>query len=243
MKNPSIIISSCDKYHYLWDIQLQFFNKYWNNCPYDIFVVSESSKIPDFKTNLKLINYNTNKPTTGPSDWSSALSSVLEHIESEYIIYMQEDYIFTDYVNQNKLDLIFDYVEKNDINYIRFYTSPPGNGNSIELDSGLSIKEILPNSKWRTSLMVAIWKKQTLLSLLDTNQNINPWQFENIHSSHLDKFYCIDLPTNDSSDVLPFLGMYGSTNNYTFYPMIIDLLNKEGIKKLDGSEIDFNIKL
>jgi hypothetical protein len=243
MKNPSIIISSCDKYHYLWDIQLQLFNKYWPDCPYDIFMVSESSKIPNFKTNLKLINYNTNKPTLGPSDWSSALSSVLELIDSDYIIYMQEDYIFTDYINQNKINSVFDYVNKNKVNYIRFYTGPPGNGEVIEIEQDIKIKEILPGTQWRNSLMLAIWKKSCLLSLLDTHKNINPWEFEKISSDHFNKFYCIDLPKNDISDILPFLGMYGSTNGYTFYPMIINLLKSIGIKKLDGSDIDFNIKL
>jgi hypothetical protein len=37
--------------------------------------------------------------------------------------------------------------------------------------------------------------------------------------------------------------MYGSSGGYTFYPMIVDLLNKEGIKKLNGEEINFNIQL
>jgi hypothetical protein len=206
-------------------------------------MISESSKIPDFQNNLKLINYNTNKPTIGPSDWSSALLSLLKSIDSDYVIYMQEDYVFTNYVDQDKLNSIFNYAKQNDVNYIRFYTGPPGNGNSVEIEPGLSIREILPGTKWRTSLMVAIWKRESLISLLDSHQNINPWQFETISSDHMDKFYCIDLPINDTSDVLPFLGMYGSTNGYSFYPIIVDFLSKEGIKKLDGSEIDFNIKL
>jgi hypothetical protein len=206
-------------------------------------MISESSKLPELNTNLKLINYNTHEPTKGPSDWSSALLSLLKLVDSEYIIYLQEDYIFTRYVSQSKLDSILNYSKKNKVNYIRFYTAPAGNGNSVEIEPGLSIKEILPGTQWRTSLMVAIWRKEALISLLSTYPNINPWQFERISSDHLDKFYCIDIPEYDSSDILPFLGMYGSSSGHGIYPIIVEFLNREGIKKLDGSEIDFNIKL
>lgn len=242
MSDLSIVISSCNRYHYLWDIQLQLFNKYWSQCQYPIYVVSESSVLPNISTDLKLHNFNVGNAENGPTDWSYMLETVLRSIDSEYILYMQEDYVFTDFVKEEKLTSLLKYVKENKINYLRFYTSPAGNGESIVVDEDVAIKEILPGSQWRSSLMVALWKKDTLLSLL-SGLTITPWQFEHLNTDHIDKFYCIDLPNTDSSDVLPFLGMYGSTNGHTFYPMIVDLLNRNGIKKLDGSSIDFNIKL
>lgn len=245
MKNDvSIVISSCDKYHYLWDIQLQLLDRYWPDCPYNIYMISENGKLPDFKTNLKLYNFNTNKTPIGPSDWSNNLLEFLPTIDSKYIIYLQEDYVFTRNVDNVRLDILLKYININDINYVRFYTAPSGNGETINIADGVSIKEILKDSPWRSSLMVAIWKKDTLYTILTQVPGINPWQFEQCtNCNQFDKFYCINLPKHDDSDILPFLGMYGSSGGYTFYPAIVDLLNKEGIKKLNGEEINFNIQL
>jgi len=242
MKELSIIISSCNRYHYLWDIQLQLFDKYWGDCPYNIYYVSENSELPTISTNLKLHNFNVKNAPMGASDWSYMLQNVLKYVESEYVLYMQEDYIFTNHIHNLRFESVFKYIKTNDINYLRFYTGPPGNGKICNIDTNTSIREILPESSWRGNLMLALWKKNTLLSLVN-GLNITPWQFEHTNTNHFDKFYCINLPTNDCSDILPFLGMYGSSNGFTFYPEVIELLTKHQIKKLDGTDIDFNIKL
>jgi hypothetical protein len=242
MSDLSIVISSCDKYSYLWDIQLQFFNRYWPKCPYDIYYISEYSDVPLMDTKLKLNSVNIKNVSNGPEDWSFMLETALKKINTKYIIYMQEDYILTDVIKQKNVDILIDYIKSNNINYIRFYTGPPGNGESIKVTNELSIKEIKPGTKWRGNLMLAIWKRETLLSLIES-KSITPWQFEHLSTDSFDKFYCIDLPTYDSSGVLPFLGMYGSSNGFSIYPIIVELLEKEGIKKLDGSEINYNIKL
>lgn len=95
MKNPSIVISSCDKYHYLWDIQLQMWAKLWPDCPYDVYMLSEHGQLPPVEVPFNLINCNTNRPATNAGDWSLNLIDLLNHLDCDYIIYSQEDYIFT----------------------------------------------------------------------------------------------------------------------------------------------------
>lgn len=207
-------------------------------------MVSDTNKLPDFKTTLKLNSLTTDRQPTGPSDWSANLINALTAVDSEYIIYLQEDYVFTRPVDQQRLNTLLDYIQNNKVNYVRFYTAPPGNGEQIHVSDNIDIKEILPGSQWRTSLMVAIWKKETLQMLLNNAPGIDPWSFERVvDSNSFDKFYCLDLPKNDESDILPFIGIYGSSNGYSFYPAAIELLEKEGIKKLDGQNLNYNIRL
>lgn len=207
-------------------------------------MVSENHKLPDLKTTLNLNSFTTDKQPTGASDWSTNLLEILNKIDSEYIIYFQEDYVFTRSVDENRLAKLLQYIENNKVNYVRFYTAPPGNGSRIEVADEVAIKEITPGSQWRTSLMVAVWRKETLQSLLKSAPGIDPWSFEQrVDSNHFDKFYCLDLPNNDESDILPFIGIYGSSNGYSFYPVAVELLEKEGIKKLNGDNIDYTIKL
>ena len=66
MQNIPIIVSSCDKYRYLWDIQLQLFNKYWNDCPHKIYYLSENSELPVFESKLNLENIKMGIQTSGP---------------------------------------------------------------------------------------------------------------------------------------------------------------------------------
>ena len=245
MNKVSIVISSCDKYSYLWDIQMQFFEKYWNDCPYEIHLISDTIKYPysDFGK-LKVNSFVANKTPIGPEDWSNNLLSFLQICDSEYILYFQEDYVPYKKVDQCRLEKLIQYAQNNQINYIRFYTSPPGNGESLYVDNNISIKEIYKNSQWRNSLMLSLWNKNTLMEILHRVNPITPWNFEKSNASHeYDKFYCIDLPKNDSSDIINFYGMYGSSNGYSFYDFIIDLINRENIKKLNGDPIDFSILL
>jgi hypothetical protein len=243
MKRIPIIVSSCNKYRYLWDIQLQLFDKYWKECPHEIYYISETSHLPIFDSKLKLENINLNIETSGPSDWSHMLRMFLNNLDSDYFIYMQEDYILTDYVDQNRLDKLIKYVVDNDINYVRFVASPGGDGDIILIDDDVSIREITQGQQWRTSLMIAIWNKNAFLELLNSDMNITPWQFENVNSHTLDKFYCLDIEDAGECDIIQFAGMYGSSNNYCIYPKIVDFLKSQDMKMIDGSPINYEIRL
>ena len=239
----SVVVSSCNKYRYLWDIQLQLFNKYWGECPYDIYYLSESSQLPHFSTKLKLHSINSNTEPNIKSDWSNILLDSLNLIESEYIIYMQEDYVFIRDVDQNRLDKLLNYAFTNDLDYIRFHTTPSGNGEITKIDENIFIREIKKNTRWRSSLMLSIWKKDTLTSLLKQNVNISPWLFEHTDTSKFDKFYSIDLGKDGETDILPFAGIYGSSNGFGIYPELVDFLKSENIKMLNGEEINYGIRL
>lgn len=241
----AVVINSCDRYSYLWDIQMQFLEKYWENCPYNVYLISDIKQYEHPIKGIKLHSFPSGKKSNGPTDWSNNLYSFLESHDYDYIIYFQDDYIPYKQVDQKRLDTLLNYIVNNEVNYVRFYTAPMGNGESVKVSEDISIKEIIPGTRWRHSLMLAVWKTSTLKSILKQVPNISPWEFEK-YSGICDrhsKFYCLDLPNYDSSDIINFYGMYGSSNGFPFYPFIVDLINKEGIKKLSGEEIDFGIRL
>jgi len=243
MQDVSIIISSCDRYSYLWDIQMQFFEKYWPNCPYPIHIISDTKTYDYNHPNLNITTLCFG-PSNGPSDWSTNLYNTLTTIDSKYILYLQEDYILHKPVDQARIDSVLEFAQQKNINYLRFYTAPKGNGDVIQINKDLAVREIIPGSQWRNSLMLAIWNRETLKHTLEHNKNISPWEFETkVNFDAYDGFYCIELDDYDSSDVFCFYGMYGSSNGFTFYPFIVELLKKENIKKLNNEPIDYTIVL
>ena len=138
---------------------------------------------------------------------------------------------------------MLNYTFTNDLDYIRFCTTPPGNGDIIKIDENILIREIKKNTQWRSSLNLSVWKKDTLTSLLKQNISVSPWEFEHIDTSKFENFYSIDLEKNHETDILPFAGIYGSSNGYGIYPQLVDFLKNENIKMLNGEEINYGIRL
>jgi hypothetical protein len=238
-----VVISSCDKYIQLIDVQLHFFKKYWPNCPLDIFYITETKPIPTIESNLKIQNLITNIDPIGPSDWSKNLKLLLDMIQYEYIIYLQEDYIFTDFVDESRLDILLEYVIQNDVNYVRFYGCNRQE-NLIEVSKDVKLREISKNSNFRSSLMIAIWNKNTFSDLINLTYGSTPWQFEsnNVHHKY-DKFYCVDLLRDDVSDIIKFAGIYGSGNGFQIYPFLKEMIKNENIKLSNGEYFNIDIKL
>lgn len=240
-----VVISSCDKYLRLADVNFHFFKKYWPNCPLDVFYITETKPIPKIDSNLKIHNFITNIDPVGPSDWTKNLKLLFDSIQYDYILYTQEDYIFTDFVEEDKLSQLFKYVIENDVNYLRFYGSPEiRHHNLIKISEEVKIREIPKDCLFRSSLMIAIWKKSTFSDLINMSYGISPWKFEfnNIDNKY-DKFYCVDLEKEDESDVIKFTGIYGSGDNLYIYPHVKQMIKNENIITSTGEIFDVEIKL
>ncbi len=240
-----IVISSCDKYLRLADVQLHFFKKYWPNCPLDIFYITETKPIPNIDSNLKIINFITHIDPVGPSDWGKNLKMLFDSTKYDYILYTQDDYIFTDFVDEGKLSQLFKYVIENDVNYLRFYGSTGMCTHKlITISDDVKIREIPKDCLFRASLMIAIWNKNTFNNLIHTNYGITPWKFElNNIDREYDKFYCVDLKREDDSDVIKFTGIYGSGDNLQIYPHVKQMIKNENIKTSTGENFDVDLKL
>ena len=238
-----VVISSCDKYIQLADVQLHFFKKYWSTCPLDIFYITETKSIPNIDSNLKIKNFVSNINPIGPSDWGKNLKMLLDTIQYEYIIYLQEDYIFTDFVDESRLTTLLKYVIKNDVNYVRFYGCNR-HENLIEVSEDVKLREISKNSNFRSSLMTAIWNKNAFSDLINLTYGVTPWQFEsNTINNNYDKFYCVDLLRDDVSDIIKFAGIYGSGNGFQIYPFLKEMIKNENIKLSNGEYFNIDIKL
>jgi len=238
-----IIISGCDKYLPLADIQFHFFRKYWSECPLDIHYITDVNPLTSITDGLCVGNYMTRIPPLGPADWSRNLSMLLSWLNYEYIIYLQDDYFFTEPVDEIRLKKLIEYIMSNDVNYVRFY-SCPAIGDLVDVCENLKLRDIIKKSNFRSSLMASIWKKSTLQSLLKKNMGCTPWQFEhNQQNNEYDKFYCVYLTKDGTSDVIKFEGLYGSSSGLGIYPQHKELLRKENIIRPNGDPVDLEMKL
>ncbi|HVP81266.1 MAG TPA: hypothetical protein VMV04_25525 [Thermodesulfobacteriota bacterium] len=163
----SIFICSCDKYSDIWDPFFKLFFKYWPDCHYEIYLVTNFNKYDNPAVNSLCVGEDLN--------WSSTVHKALEKVTSSHILFLQEDYLLTERVKGKDIDIIFNYIIKKDISYFRMYPCP-GPDKIIGWINNYEIGEITKSQPFRTSLQAAIWNRQYFMSLLSKDES--GWEFE-----------------------------------------------------------------
>jgi hypothetical protein len=185
--NCAILVLSCDKYADIWKPFFEFFSKYWPDCPFPVYL-GTNSKAFSFK-NVKQIF--SNKTT----NWSEELELILNQIAEEYIILILEDYFICEPVNTKGIKNILNLMEEKKAAYFKIAAFPSKYDSlwpHIPIADLPSIAEIKTNSQYRVCLQTAIWNKNILSRLLKKGES--PWDFEIEASKRSDEienpFWC-----------------------------------------------------
>ena len=172
----AVLVVSCDKYHDLWKPFFTLFFRYWQDCPYPIYLGSNHSVYNDSR--VKTI-------TVGDDiDWSHSFRRMLEHIPHKYVIILLEDYLVYKHVDTDRLNKLVYYLKDKKAACLRIFPCP--GPHEIRLDNK-EVGIIRKGAEYRLSLQSAIWDKQSLIQDGET-----PWQFEvkgSIRTNQMDKLF------------------------------------------------------
>lgn len=180
MKSYSIIINTCDKFEDCWDPFFQLWSTYWKDCQGKIYLNTEYKDY--YYRGLDIVTTQVCKKNNVQHDkratWSQCLKWALEQIDTDIVLYMQEDYFLKDNVKN-------EIVEK----YVQLMTDNE-NIKCIHLTdqavfaSGKSKFTHLSNveykQRYRVSCQAALWRKEELLILIRESEDA--WQFEEFGS-------------------------------------------------------------
>lgn len=170
-KNTAILVLSCDKYADIWQPFFLFFQKYWSDCPFPVYL-GTNEKIFSFERVKQIFSH---RKTT----WSDELQSILHQIPEKNILLILEDYFIYKKVNNAAIFKLLDVMDRRNAAYIKLGAFP------IKYNPLWPYKTLADNpelgaiekgAQYRVCLQTAIWNKETLLNLLNVNEN--PWQFE-----------------------------------------------------------------
>ena len=167
--NPlSILICSCDKYSFTWNLHIDALEKNWEDRPYPVFLGSDSKKHLSYPT---LFN------TSNDRSWSSCLTSWLNQIDTEYVLLTLDDFILRHHVNTSEISTCLDFVIQEDLDCLRLIVRPkPFNVHPRNPMFG----EFHESMHYLVAVQPSIWKKSTLLSLIRSGESI--WEFEHYAS-------------------------------------------------------------
>ena len=160
--NIDLLVVSCDAYSDLWGVFFTQFFKSWENCPLDIYLLTNQKAFnaPNVKT-LKI----------GPdTSWSDNLLKGLTRLKKDYVLIILEDILIKNNVSLNFFCQISNWINDNQPNYLRLTNShKPKKHDSL-------VGKLPDKTPYKTSTMPCIWKRSTLREILKKGESA--WDFE-----------------------------------------------------------------
>lgn len=176
----AFLVISCDSYSDLWKPLFKTFHKYWDDCPYKLYLASNFKHYEDSKVNNIL--YGQDQP------FSTNLINILKKIEEEHIIIWFEDVFLTRKVNNAYVTNLVDSAISLDLDHLKLQIdSPLYYGNENEL-----FGPIPKGVKYRAAIGMALYKKNTLEELLIPGESA--WELDkSTRADNLDlEFYSLN---------------------------------------------------
>ena len=103
------------------------------------------------------------------------LLNILSNINTEIVVLDHEDMILYDKANLDEINKALNLIENKNLDSIRFIKNINAKYNKIE---NSQVEIIDKKSEWIFSIQPSIWKRDSLMSVLKRNLNVNIWQLE-----------------------------------------------------------------
>jgi hypothetical protein len=176
----SILINTCDKFEDCWDPFFKLFKLYWPDCKGKIYLNTEYKDYSYPGLNIIAVKgcQKHHLPHNKRATWSQCLKWALEEMETDIVLYMQEDYFLKDYVKNGWLEhyvqLMQEYTAIKCIQLTDQAVKASG-GSSYE-----NLNKVAYKQRYRISCQASLWRKEELLSLIREYENA--WEFEEFGS-------------------------------------------------------------
>ena len=213
--NLAVIVVSCDLYSDVWKPFFTLFFKYWNDCPFPVYLTSNFLQYPDLR--VKTINLENDE------NWSSSLKKALKKINENYVIIILEDFLITHYVDSIQIKELWQYMMEKNAACLRIFPCP---GPDKICKDNANVGVIVKGAPYRSSTMVAIWDKEILLTLLQNGETA--WEFElkgTKRTNNLDRLFLSVINSNNP----PIQYICTAITRGKWMPEVPDFLKKEGI--------------
>ena len=169
MKPLKYLISSCDKYSYLWDV-LKFSHQNYLGVNYkDITTLISETKQSDY---FHTSNYQGN--------WKQMILSFLKDMEEDYLLYLQDDYMFW----KKSIPIVyFNYLTElcysKDIDHLLITNKADlYKPTFVETTQYGELYKREYHGDYLASLQMGIWKKEYFIKLLESFEFDSIWGFE-----------------------------------------------------------------
>lgn len=162
---------SCDKYADIWQPFFDFLFRFWNDCPYTIYLGSNEQRFDHPRVQTIC---------SGPArDWSNDTIAILKQIPERNVIILLEDYFVYAHPDQQLLDASVELLENKNATFLRLACFPSDHFEDYAYDVMQDHPEFVVTRKearYRVNLQAGIWDREKLTQLIVPGES--PWAFE-----------------------------------------------------------------
>ncbi|UMB54359.1 hypothetical protein MKD41_02495 [Lutibacter sp. A64] len=232
MKEYSILVNTCDKFEDCWNPFFKLWTVYWPDCKGKLYLNTEHKNY-EFKgldiVPLKVCK-NNNFPKSERATWSQCLKWALEAMDTDIVLYMQEDYFLKDSVKNKEVEYYVNLMQNNTVIKCIHLTDQSviaeGRSNYKNLDT------VKYKQRYRVSCQAALWRKSELLELIRVNEDA--WEFEEFGSMRSavlqNDYYVVDrnyVKLNEY-EIIPYI--FTGIIQGRWYEEVIPLFKEHKIK-------------
>lgn len=211
----ALLVVTCDKYKDLWRPYFQCLFKYWPDCPYKIYLGSNTSVYPDKRVNAITIG--------SDKDYSSNLLAMLEKVDSPWVLLWVEDFLLSAPVDTLRLTKLISDAQAQGAGYVKLIASYPYAYTSKKVEVAIVPKGI----KYRVNIGVTLFKKDLLISLLRAGESAWDIEYKGASRSNNfnEKFFCL----NSSLKSNPPISYVNAVGKGRWIRNSVRFLKKEGL--------------
>lgn len=211
----ALLVSSCDAFFDAWKPFAQFFDRFWVDCPFPCFLLSNDLTVRSPRWQSLAVG-----PDRG---WSCNLLIALEGIPQSHVLYFQEDYFLTDFVRLPQLAEDFAAVIDRDADSLCFRARSEPDPGTQPLNDRFGIAPLA--SDGRTRCQVTLWKKSALQSILRAGETA--WDFEARGSARTQEMEILTYLRRDNTPV-PYL--MSAISRGFWMPDALELCRGHGVR-------------
>jgi len=177
----AVVVSSCDAYSDLWVPFFNLFWKFWPDCPFPVYLVCNHKKFSGQKVKSLCVGDDL--------DWSQNLRKVLLQLDSEFVLFMLEDFFLRRRIHNKSVVDALEFLGKLKGDMLRLVPYPRPDD---RVDGFPLLGHISAGAPYRVSTQGAFWRREALINLLRDGESI--WEFElngSRRSDVLNGFYSV----------------------------------------------------
>lgn len=188
----AVVVSSCDAFFDVWRPFAFFFRKYWPDCPFPVYLITNELQI-ESKTIQPL--------AVGPDrGWATNLKTALTRISADHIFYMQEDYFLTAPVRGAQLAHDFAEALAMGADCLSFRARTHREPAFEPINDRFGVVPV--DSDGRTRNQVMLWDRQKFISILRDGES--GWEMERDGSERTREMRILSYGQRENSPI-PYL--------------------------------------
>jgi hypothetical protein len=213
----AFLVVSCDKYADLWDPFFHCLRKYWPDCPYQVYLLTnhESYVAPD----VTVVKVGDDR------SYSDNLRLAISQISEPWVILWLEDVFISERVDTPRLQAMIAEAQSIPVGYLKLSPDLPlSYDNSAERGIGPIPKGV----RYRSAVGLSLYKVETLEKLLTPNASAWELDTSTVSNDLEEPFYAL---TSKAARRPPIQWVNGVIKGRWNRPGIA-LLKKEGFSQL-----------